>query len=138
MPYNEKEYPNSMKNLSKVTRRKAIDILNAMLKDGYDEENAIAISISQAKKWYEDASEYDKKKLREKDITKHKKDNDSARLQDEDVIVEFDDEKDEWKVKTKNSKRADSYHHYKKDAKKRAEEIADKKDSDLEIKNKNK
>lgn len=56
MPFDRRNYPNSMKNLDKEVRDKAIDITNAMLKEGYDEDNAIPIAISQAKEWANDAS----------------------------------------------------------------------------------
>lgn len=129
MPWNKKDYPDSMKNLDDIVRSKAIDIGNAMVKEGYDEENAIPIAISQAKEWIEDASEEDKKALKEKDITKHKdhpKDN-SARLQDSDVEVRYDDKEEVWKVISQEAKKADSIHSTKKQAEKRAKEIAENK-----------
>lgn len=129
MPWNEKDYPNSMKNLDSIVRRKAIDIGNAMIKEGYKEENAIPIAISQAKEWAEDASPSERKELKEKDITKHKNDpeNTSSRLQDRDVEVKYHDEDQMWIVITRGAKRADSKHSTKKQAEKRAEEIAENK-----------
>ena len=126
MPWNEKDYPTSMKNLEAIVRRKAIDIANAMVKEGYEESNAIPIAISQAKEWAEDAGEKDKKELKNKDITKHEDDpNDtSSRLQDRDVEVKYHDEDQMWIVITRGAKRADSKHSTKKQAEKRAEEIA--------------
>lgn len=56
MPWNMKDFPASMKNLDKLTRKKAIDIANALLDEGYPDNRAIPIAIDQAKKWYEDAS----------------------------------------------------------------------------------
>lgn len=129
MPWNEKDYPSSMKNLDSIVRRKAIDIGNAMVKEGYKEENAIPIAISQAKEWAEDASKEEKKSLKEKDITNHKDDpkNTSSRLQDNDVEVKYDHEDKLWLVITKGAKRADSKHSTKKEAEKRAKEIAENK-----------
>ena len=129
MPWSEKDYPNSMKNLDSIIRRKAIDIANAMLKEGYKEDSAIPIAISQAKEWVQDASPQDKKDLKEKDITKHKNDpkDTSSRLQDNDVEVKYDDEEEAWIVISKGAKRADSKHSTKKEAKKRAKEIAENK-----------
>lgn len=126
MPWNEKDYPESMKNLDNLVKRKAIDIANAMVKEGYEEDSAIPIAISQAKEWFEDASPSDKKALKEKDISKHKNnpENTSARLQDNDVEVKYDDEDEMWTVITKGAKRADSKHTTKKEAEKRAKEIA--------------
>ncbi|ERJ11800.1 DUF2188 domain-containing protein [Haloplasma contractile] len=49
MPYSEDNYPNTMKNLSSKIRKKAIEIVNAMIDEGYDESQAIPIAIKQAK-----------------------------------------------------------------------------------------
>ncbi len=126
MPWNEKDYPASMKNLDSIVRRKAIDIANAMVKEGYEEDNAIPIAISQAKEWAEDADASDKKDLKKKDITKHKNDpkNTSSRLQNNDVQVKYDEENEVWLVITEGAKRADSKHSTKKEAEKRAKEMA--------------
>lgn len=129
MPWNETDFPDSMKNLDSVVRRKAIDIANAMVKEGYKDDSAIPIAISQAKEWVEDASPKEKSKLEKKDITKHKNDPDdtSSRLQNKNVEVKYDDEKKQWIVITQGAKRADSKHDTKKEAEKRAKEIADNK-----------
>ncbi len=129
MPWNEKDYPDSMKNLNSLVRRKAIDIGNAMVKEGYEEDSAIPIAISQAKEWAEDADAEDKKSLKEKDITKHKDDpkNTSSRLQNKDVEVKYNEEDKMWLVITEGAKRADSKHSTKKEAEKRAKEIAENK-----------
>lgn len=133
MPWSEKDYPSSMKNLDSIVRRKAIDIANAMIKEGYKEDSAIPIAISQAKDWAEDADAEEKKSLKEKDITKHKDDpeNTSSRLQDRDVEVKYDDEDKMWIVITEGAKRADSKHSTKKEAQKRAKEIAENKDVEV-------
>lgn len=49
MPWNMKDFPASMKNLNKLTRKKAIDIANALLDEGYPDSRAIPIAIDQAK-----------------------------------------------------------------------------------------
>lgn len=49
-------YPNSLKNFDKVIRKKAIDIANALLDDGYSESRAISIGTEKAKEWHENAS----------------------------------------------------------------------------------
>jgi uncharacterized protein YdaT len=53
MPWTKTNYPDSMKNLSEKVRNKAIEIANALLDEGYDEDRAIPIGISQAEKWAE-------------------------------------------------------------------------------------
>lgn len=131
MPYTKSDYPNTMKNLDQIVRVKAIDILNAMLKEGYDEENAIPISISQAKEWKEKASQKEKDQLFDKDITAHDKKSDTSRLQDADVKVSYDSETEKWVVKSIGAKQADSSHKLKKNAVERAKEIAENKDSNV-------
>ncbi len=51
MPWTNKNYPDSMKNLSVRIRHKAIAIANSLLKEKYIEGKAIAIAIAQANKW---------------------------------------------------------------------------------------
>lgn len=132
MPWTKSDYPDSMKNLNEYTRLKAIDIANAMVEDGYEEKRAIPIAINQAKEWYEDASNKEKSDLKEKDITDHKKDeNSSVGLKDEDVIVEYSEEDKSWRVISKGAKRADSLHSAKKEAVKRAEEIIEYRDAKI-------
>jgi uncharacterized protein YdaT len=53
MPWSDTYFPRSMVNLAPRTRRKAIEIANALLAEGYEEGRAIRIGISQAKRWAE-------------------------------------------------------------------------------------
>lgn len=132
MPYTKNDYPDSMKNMKEIERLKAIDILNAMLKDGYDESRAIPIAISQAKEWYEDASNKEKSEMKKEDVTDHKKsDNPSAKLQNADVIVEYSKEDEKWRVISKGADKADSLHDKKSDALDRAKEILRYRDAKL-------
>lgn len=132
MPYTKKDYPDSMKNMKEIARIKAIDILNAMLKDGYDESRAIPITISKAKDWYEDASNKEKSEMKKEDVTDHKKDvNSSAKLQDADVIVEYSEEDEKWRVISKGAEKADSLHKKKSDALDRAKEMLRFRDAKL-------
>lgn len=57
MPWTMNDYPSSLKNLPKATRKKAIDIANALMDEGYREENAIPIATKQAEEWYHNATE---------------------------------------------------------------------------------
>ncbi len=68
MPWNMKDFPASMKNLDKLTRKKAIDIANALLDEGYPDSRAIPIAIDQAKEWYENASESERRTFEKKKI----------------------------------------------------------------------
>ncbi len=53
MPWTHDDYPQSMKNLKPTVRDKAVDIANALLKDGMEEGRAIRIATSQAEEWAE-------------------------------------------------------------------------------------
>lgn len=79
MPWTEKDYPSSWKNFDETTRRKAIDIANALLEEGYEEGRAIPIATSQAEKWVKDATPKEKKELKKKDLTHHDADKDKKK-----------------------------------------------------------
>ncbi|MCC7206252.1 MAG: DUF2188 domain-containing protein [Anaerolineae bacterium] len=51
MPWTDTNYPDSLKNFMAPVRRKAIEIANALLEDGYSEGRAIAIATAQAEEW---------------------------------------------------------------------------------------
>jgi len=138
MAFDRRNYPNSMKNLDKVIRDKAIDIANAMLEDGYDEDNAIPIAIAQAKDWASDARKDEKDQIRKKDLKNHKKSDgkNGARLQDADVEVSYNHDKEKWQVKSKGADQVEGYYDKKQTAKKRAEEIAENRESKVITKTK--
>lgn len=132
MPWDLSDYPDSLKNLDHVVRKKAIDIANALLDNGYSEDRAIPIATEQAKEWADNASEeeiqlYKYSETPSKDDTHE--DTTNENLLDNDVLVYF--EEDNWKVRTKEAKQADSTHDYKDDALKRAEDIAENKGSSV-------
>ncbi|WP_271004781.1 hypothetical protein [Listeria seeligeri] len=52
MPWTKNDYPDSWNNLKKTEREKAIEIGNALLKEGYPEDQAIPIATSKAEEWY--------------------------------------------------------------------------------------
>lgn len=125
MPWTEKDYPASWKNFDETTRKKAIDIANAMLKEGYDDNQAIPIATAQAKDWAEDATSREKKTLKHKDITNHKDDHKSKgpEYMKQDVHVRYNDAR--WEVKTEGAEQPSETFDTKKEAQKRAKEIAD-------------
>lgn len=49
VPWNKDDYPDSFKNLNADVRNKAIEIANALLRDGYEEGRAIPIALDRAK-----------------------------------------------------------------------------------------
>lgn len=132
MPWDTKDYPDAMKNLKKVVRKKAIDIANALLDNDYPEDRAIPIAISQAEDWFEKSDHDEIQAFDSKPKPRKNDDHDhagNADLLDNDVLVYFED--DEWKVQTKEAQRPDSTFDTKKDATDRAKEIADNKESNV-------
>lgn len=130
MPWTMDDYPQSWKNLDKLERKKAIDIGNAMLKDGYKEDRAIPIATKQAESWYKDATKEELEELQNKKITLYDKD-DSANpnLNNQDVHVYF--EEDVWKIKSEGAKQASDSFDKKEDAMKRARNIADNRQTEI-------
>ncbi|PTE44354.1 hypothetical protein BUY79_11295 [Staphylococcus equorum] len=130
MPWTMDDYPQSWKNMEKLELKKAIDIGNAMLKDGYKEDRVIPIATKQAESWYKDASKKELDELKNKKITKHEKD-DSANpeLNNKDVHVYYEDDK--WKIKTDGAKQASDSFDKKEDAMKRARNIADNRSTEV-------
>ncbi len=53
MPWTQNSFPDSMKNLDHAVRLKAIEVANALIREGYKEDRAIPIGIATAKKWAE-------------------------------------------------------------------------------------
>ncbi|WP_436964589.1 DUF2188 domain-containing protein [Staphylococcus xylosus] len=130
MPWTMEDYPQSWKNFDELERKKAIDIGNAMLKDGYEEENVIPIATKQAESWYRDASDSELQELKNKKITKHKRDDSTnPKLNKKDVHVYYED--DEWKVKSDGAKQASDTFLKKEDAMKRARNIADNRETEI-------
>lgn len=135
MAWNMQDYPDSLKNFDELQRKKIIDIANALLDSGYSEERAIPIATSEGKDWYENASENELKEF-EKEANPSKNDShdtDSANpdLLDEDVVVKYDDEAEEWTVKSVKAERAAGTYKYKNEAVERAKEIAENKQSNV-------
>ena len=133
MPWTMDDYPQSWKNFEKLKRKKAIDIGNAMLEDGYEEGRAIPIATEQAEEWYQHATKQELDELKNKDITKHKKDKDAnPELNENDVEVYKEDGK--WKVRTYGAKRAADDYDSKDEAVKRAEHIANNRGTKVHVK----
>lgn len=135
MPWNMKDYPASMKNLDPLVRKKAIDIANALLDDGYPDDRAIPIATSQAEKWYDDASAEEKKDFQKAKAPQkndaHKHDKNAKKLLNADVEVKY--EEDEWLVISEKASRASDTFSKKEDAVARAKEIAKNKQSSVKV-----
>lgn len=134
MPWDMNDYPDSMKNLDPLVRKKAIDIANALEEDGYEDDRAIPIAQAQAGDWFDSASDEEKEAFeQEPNPTKNDKHDSSSNeeLLDNDVEVVFEDEV--WKVQTVDAERADQTFEYKEDAVARAEDVARNKESSVRI-----
>lgn len=135
MPWNMNDYPASMKNLDPLIRKKAIDIANALLDDGYSDDRAIPIATSQAEKWYDNASTEEKKdfqkaKAPQKNDT-HEQDKNAKKLMNADVSVKY--QEDHWIVISEKASQASDIFDKKEQAVERAKEIAKNKNSSVKV-----
>lgn len=136
MPWNMDDYPSSMKNLGEVTRKKAIDIANAMIDEGYDEGRAIPIAIDQAKEWKENASDKELKEYeKEGDPTERseegrKYESNPERMEEGELVISHEDG---WAVKSSGAERASQVFDSKKEAIDRGKEIASNKGTALTV-----
>ncbi|KAF1677591.1 DUF2188 domain-containing protein [Bacillus sp. SKDU12] len=126
MPWSMKDYPASLKNLDKPVKKKAIEIANEMIDEGYEDSRAIPIATSKAKEWAENAS---KKEM--DDFIKHddetERDEDSNSGGDHELMDKAEHvikHKNGWAVKAEGAKRASDIKETKEDAIERAKEIA--------------
>ncbi|HHB0457166.1 TPA: DUF2188 domain-containing protein [Staphylococcus aureus] len=68
MPCTLKGYPEKWKEFETLKREKAIEIANAMLREGYLEKDVIPIATKKAKDWYRMLSKEEIKALEEENI----------------------------------------------------------------------
>ncbi|NGC27265.1 DUF2188 domain-containing protein [Staphylococcus aureus] len=68
MPCTLKGYPEKWKEFETLKREKAIEIANAMLREGYLEKDVIPIVTKKAKDWYRTLSKEEIKALEEENI----------------------------------------------------------------------
>lgn len=127
MPWDTTDYPSSLKNLDTVTRKKAIDIANAMIDEGYDEGQAIPIATAQAKGWQNNASEKEINQVKQMSDDDLRERDDNAENSRPELMEKGEhvvSHEDGWAVKTQNAKQASTILDKKEDAIKRAKEIA--------------
>lgn len=133
MVWNMVDYPASLKNFDPLLRKKTIDIANALLENGYKDDRAIPIAISQAKEWMYNASEKELDEFKKADNPDkndiHENNNSSNDLLDNDVMVFYNDNR--WVVKTKGAKQISETFNKKIRAVSRAKEIAANKESNI-------
>ncbi|BAC12494.1 DUF2188 domain-containing protein [Oceanobacillus iheyensis] len=136
MVWTMQDYPSSMKNLDKATRKKAIDIANSMIDDGYKEGQAIPIAIEQAKEWKQHASQSEINTYQSQGSpTKRSEEGKQStsnpeRLEEGEEVYKHDDG---WAVASVGSDRASEVFSVKKEAIARAVEIARNKGTSLTI-----
>lgn len=135
MPWNVNDYPASMKNLDPLIRKKAIDIGNALLNDGYPDDRAIPIATSQAEKWYKDASASEKKEFQQakapQKTDSHTRNKNAKKLMNADVEVKY--EEDQWQVISESASQASDLFNTKEKAIERAKEIAKNKEASVKV-----
>lgn len=51
MPWTADRFPPSMAHLPEAVRRKAVEIANALLREGHEEGMAIRVGIARAREW---------------------------------------------------------------------------------------
>lgn len=107
MPWSKNDYPDSFKNLNPAVRNKAIEIANALLRDGYEEGRAIPIALDRARKSVEDDGEK--------------------------VIFEIRAHDEGWQLKKKDSKKAILIEETKEDLMSEAKRYANKNNGELHI-----
>ncbi|MGV2620567.1 UNVERIFIED_CONTAM: DUF2188 domain-containing protein [Halobacillus marinus] len=139
MPWDTNDYPSSLKNLDTPVRKKAIDIANAMIEEGYKENQAIPIATEQAKEWYENAEEKEINRVtqmsdenlknRDDDVNNSTKSRPELLDKGEHVMVH----EDGWAVKAEGAKQVSNVFDTKEKAIKRAEEIAENKQTSVII-----
>lgn len=133
MPWDMDDYPHSLKNFDKPLRKKAIDIANAMIDEGYSEGKAIPIATEQAKEWYKNASDKEIKDYEKHgDPTTHSSHyHSNPKLADEpECIIPHEDG---WAVEAKGAKKAAKVFNNKQDAIEYGEKVAANKGTQLII-----
>lgn len=68
MPFTMKGYPEKWKEFEVIKRQKAIEIANAMLKEGYLEKDVVPIAAKKAKDWYSSVIERRNQSIRRREL----------------------------------------------------------------------
>ncbi|RCW73201.1 DUF2188 domain-containing protein [Saliterribacillus persicus] len=136
MPWDTTDYPSSLKNLDTVVRKKAIDIANAMIDEGYKEGQAIPIATEQAKEWYKNASDNEKNEVKQMGDEDLKARDDNPQDSRPELLEKGEhviSHEDGWAVKTQDARRSSHVFDKKEDAIKRARKIAENKQTSVII-----
>ncbi|WP_461610365.1 DUF2188 domain-containing protein [Cytobacillus kochii] len=135
MPWHTTDYPDSFKNLETAMKKKAIEIANSLIRDGYNESRAIPIAIEQSKKWYSNATTKERNQMIQATDSElqpeGKGDKEkSKRVQEGQHVLPHDDG---WAITTDQGKKPSQILPTKAEAVKRAKEIAQNKKTHLVI-----
>lgn len=136
MPWTLNDYPSSMKNLEYATKKKAIDIANSMIDEGYEEGRAIPIATEQAKEWHQNVTkeEIERYEASGKPTVRSEAgkqyENNPQRLEEGEQVVKHEDG---WAVKSSHAKKPSNIFENKDEAIKQAREIAKNKGTSLTI-----
>ncbi|WP_010529303.1 DUF2188 domain-containing protein [Lentibacillus jeotgali] len=136
MTWTMNDYPSSMKNLNYTTRKKAIDIANSMVDEGYDEGRAIPIAMEQAREWAQNASKdelyqyKDSGSPTQRSEEGKKYDDNPERLEEGEHVILHENG---WAVRSSEAERPSHVYENKDDAVKRAREIARNKGTYLTV-----
>lgn len=134
MPWDMNDYPSSLKNFNKATKKKAIDIANALIDEGYSEDRAIPIAIEQAKEWYDNASENERYEYTEKGDPTKRKSHEHSRpelLDKPEMVIPYEDNK--WAIQSKDAKKPSKVFDNKDEAIKYGKKVAKNKRTGLII-----
>ncbi|RDY71447.1 DUF2188 domain-containing protein [Halobacillus trueperi] len=138
MPWDTDDYPSSFKNLETPIRKKAIDIANAMIDEGYKEGQAIPIATEQAKEWYENADEKEINRVKQmSDKNLKTRDEEGRQGESRPELLEKGQHvvahEEGWAVKTEDARQPSDVFDKKQDAIDRAKEIAENKGTQVVI-----
>jgi len=138
MPWNMNDYPSSLKNLDTPVKKKAIDIANAMLDEGYDEGRAIPIATEQAKEWYENATKDEINEAKQMgDDELQSRDQDDQQYESRPELLDKGEHvvphKDGWAVQAEDAKKPSNVYEKKEEAVSRAKEVAENKGTQVII-----
>ncbi|MGI8314803.1 DUF2188 domain-containing protein [Halobacillus mangrovi] len=138
MPWDSNDYPSSFKNLDTAVRKKAIDIANAMIDEGYEEGRAIPIATEQAKEWYDNADEKEINRVKQMSDSELKgRDPEDQQYENRPELLDKGEHvvshEDGWAVQAEDAKQPSNVYEKKEDAVERAEEIAQNKGTQVVI-----
>lgn len=133
MPWTMNDFPSSMKNSKPAIRKKAIDIANTMVSEGYDENRAIPIATNQAKEWFENADSREIEKFKNNGDPTESSEDQNSRPELLDKGEHVVPHENGWAVQARDAKQPSEVFDSKSDAVKRGKEIAKNKGTGLTI-----